>query len=241
MRAINHDCLLLPLLTEGLLGSLNTLLVEVGALCPATQDNEAMLIALGAGDSGKTLLCHTHEVMFRSRGTNCVDRNSQIAICTVLEAHGERQARSQLAVQLRLCGSRSDRTNRDTVRQKLGADGIQHLARNWHPTARQIDKHLPADPQSLIDLETLVDVRVVDQTLPSDSRARLLEVSAHDDAQVVGQLVRQLLKTLAVLEGGGRIVNGAWAYNDEEAVGVAGDDFGGFDAAADNSFDGILW
>lgn len=35
-------------------------------------------------------------------------------------------------------------------------------------------------------------------------------------------------------------MNGAWAYNDEQAVRVAGDDFGGFDAAADNGFDGIL-
>lgn len=186
MRAVNHDCLLLSLFIEGLLGSLNTLLIEVGAFGSATQDDEAVLVALGARNSSKTLLCHTHEVMFRSRGTNCVNRNSQVAICSILETHGERQARSQLTVQLRLGGSRSNRTNRDTVRQELGADGIQHLARNRHPTARQINKHLPADPQSLVDLETLVDVWVVDQTLPSDSRARLLEVSAHDDAQVVG-------------------------------------------------------
>jgi hypothetical protein len=41
--------------------------------------------------------------------------------------------------------------------------------------------------RNLIDIEAAVELRIVDQALPADGGARLLEVHAHDDEQVVGQ------------------------------------------------------
>jgi len=41
----------------------------------------------------------------------------------------------------------------------------------------------------MIDVEAPIEVGVVDQSLPANGRARLLEVRAHHDEEVVGVLV----------------------------------------------------
>ena len=52
--------------------------------------------------------------------------------------------------------------------------------------------------------EAAVEVRVVDVALPADRRARLLEVGAHHDQQVVLQLVGHRLQAVRVLDAPGR-------------------------------------
>ncbi len=62
-------------------------------------------------------------------------------------------------------------------------------SRNSQPTGRPSAEHLeqqPArDPQPGVDVARAVEMGVVDQPLPADRRARLLEVDPHRHAQVV--------------------------------------------------------
>jgi len=89
MGAVDHDGLLLALVRQRLLGGLDALLVEVGALGSSAKNDETVLIALGARDSSQTLLGHTHEVVLGSRSPDGVNGNAEIAVGAVLEADRE--------------------------------------------------------------------------------------------------------------------------------------------------------
>ena len=57
-----------------------------------------------------------------------------------------------------------------------------------------------ADAQALVDAIALVEVGVVDEPLPADRRARLLEVDAHHDLERAGEAVALGLEPLGVLD-----------------------------------------
>ena len=60
------------------------------------------------------------------------------------------------------------------------------------PELGHVEQAAPRQAQPLVDREAAVEVRIVDQALPADRRARLLEVDAHHDQQLVAQLGRDL-------------------------------------------------
>ena len=63
-----------------------------------------------------------------------------------------------------------------------------------------------------------VEVGIVDQPLPSDRGARLLEIDAHHDLEAVGKLFAQGGEALGVLDGCDGIVDRAGADDDQQAV-----------------------
>ncbi len=75
--------------------------------------------------------------------------------------------------------------------------------------------------QAILDLERVIQVRVVDQAFPAHCGARLLEVHAHDQIQRVGNFRRQYLEALGVLFGCFQVVDRARADHDEQAVIIA--------------------
>lgn len=106
MRAVNHHDFGQALLLQGFTGSLDTVLVEVGALGSTAENDKAVFVTACSGDGSQTLLCHTHKVMLRSRSANGIYSHGQTSIGTVLEANGEGETRSELSVQLRFgCSS----------------------------------------------------------------------------------------------------------------------------------------
>lgn len=121
----------------------------------------------------------------------------------------------------------------------MGRDSVEHFASNWDAGIGKVEEKLPAHAQALVDLEGLVDIGIVDETLPADSGTGLLEVGTHDDEEVIFVLLLELEETLAVVEGSGRIVNRAGTNNDEETVlGIfALEDSGGLFTAGE---DGLL-
>lgn len=186
VRAINHDSLLLSLLLQALLGQLDVLGIEVGTSGAATEDDEAVLVSSCSRDSRKTLLCDTHEMVLGGGRSDGVDGNSQTAISAVLEANWEGKSRRKLAMKLGLCSTCSDSSEGDQIREELWGDSVEHFAGNRHARRRQVAEELTRYTEALVDLEALVDIWVVDQPLPANSRARLLEVSAHDNAEITG-------------------------------------------------------
>jgi len=234
MRAVNHNGELLALLDEGLLSGLDVGLVVVGALGTTTEDDEAVLVAGGAGDGGQTLLGDTHEVVLGSGGADSVNGNVQAAVGTVLETDGERETGGQLTVELGLGGAGTDSADGDEVSEELGRDGVEHLGGDGHAGRGEIAEELSRDTETLVNLEGLVDIGVVNQTLPADSRPRLLEVGAHDDDKVILELLGESLEPVAVLNRSGGIVNRTGANDDQETVVATHNDVDSIPSTLDN-------
>jgi hypothetical protein len=135
--------------------------------------------------------------------------------CAVLEADRHRQARGQLAMNLALGGARADRAPRDQVGGELRRDRVEELAAGRQPELVQIEEEPARPAQALVDGEASVEVRIIDQTLPADRGPRLLEVHAHDDAEVGGQLPRQLAQAPAVVEASFRVMDRAGSDDDK--------------------------
>jgi hypothetical protein len=239
VRAVHHHNLRQVLLPQRLPSSLNTLLIEVGTLASTTQNNKAVFVTSRPGNSSQTLLRHTQEVVLRSRSANRINRHRQTSIGTVLKSNREREPRCQLAVQLRLRCSRADSAEGDEVREELGGDCVEHLGRNGHTRRSKIDEQLARHPQSFVNFVALVNVGVIDESFPANRCPWLLEVGAHDDAEVVSKLVGKSLETLAVLERELWVVQRAWADHDKETVIFLSDDVGGIFAALDYSLLGV--
>jgi hypothetical protein len=239
VRAVDHHDGKVTLGLKSLTGGSHAVLVEVGALGAATEDDEAVGVAAGLGDSGQALLGHTHEVVLRSSGANGVNGNSKTTVGTVLEAHRERETRSQLTVELGLGGTGTDGTERNEVCEELRRDGVQHLGGNGHALAGKVTEELAGDTETLVDLEGLIDIRVVDQALPANSCARLLEVGAHDNAQVTLELVGNLHEARAVLDSSLGVVHGAGTADHEETVIALLDDLDSLFAALENGGLGV--
>src|SRR5205814_7344958 len=72
--------------------------------------------------------------------------------------------------------------------------------------------------QPLVDTERSVEARVVDEALPADGRARLLEVDAHDDAELGGETIGEAAQPARVLLAGRDVVYGARSDDRHEAV-----------------------
>ena len=142
MRAVDHDGHLLTLLGERLLGRSDVLLIVIGTLGAATQDDEAVLVAGGTGDGGKALLGDTHEVVLGGGGANGIDGDAEVTIGAVLEADGEGKTRGELTVQLGLGGAGANGADGDEVREELGRDRIEHLSGNRNAGVGQIAEHL---------------------------------------------------------------------------------------------------
>lgn len=238
MGAVNHDGLLLLLLLELLLDSLDALGIKVGATGTATEDDESVWVSSGLGDSSETLLGDTHEVVLGSSRSNGIDSDGQRTISSVLETNWEGETRGKLAVKLGLGGAGTNGAKGDEVSEELWGDGIQHLGGNRHAHGGKVAEELAGDAQALVDLVRLIDVWVIDQTLPSDGCAWLLKVGAHNDAEVAGELLGELLEAGAVLERGGGVVDGAWADDNDEAVVLAHDDLDGILASLDDGLQG---
>jgi hypothetical protein len=79
---------------------------------------------------------------------------------------------------------------------------------------------LAGQAQSRGEIARVVHARVVDQPLPPDSRAGLLEINAHEDAEGIPQLGAQSGEPAGVIEGTFRIVDRTRTDDGEEA-GVA--------------------
>ena len=119
---------------------------------------------------------------------------------------------------LRLRVARADRPPADQIADVLRCNRIQPFGRRRQPQAKHVGQHLARQPHALADIEAAIQIRIVDQTLPADRRARLLEIHAHHDHQSVLKLALERRKTLRVLVRRFRIVNRARADDDQQTI-----------------------
>lgn len=77
-------------------------------------------------------------------------------------------------MELGLGGTGTNSTPRDEIGDVLRRDGIEELRSDGNTEVGKITQKLTSLAETLVDLEGPVEVRVVDETLPSDSRAGFL-------------------------------------------------------------------
>src|SRR5919201_2271437 len=119
---------------------------------------------------------------------------------------------------LALRRARADRAPAHEVGGVLRSDRIEELASRWQAEPGDVEQQLPREMQPLVDCEGAVEMRIVDQPLPSHRGARFLEIHAHDDQEVVRQLSRERVQMPGVLERGSGVVYRARPHDDEETL-----------------------
>ncbi len=125
---------------------------------------------------------------------------------------------------LALGGARTDGAPGNQVGIVLGTDQVQVLGTGGQPHLRQIREQLARKVQSLVDLEGVVQVRVIDQAFPADSGSGLLEIDPHYHEHIVGDGVRHLFQLSRVVPCGRGIMDGTGAYDHQHAVVFTGED-----------------
>lgn len=214
VTAVNHETGTHALSIELSLGISNASSIVVRTLLASTQDDEAVGVTDSADNRDDTGLGDRQEVVGVLNRANGINGNIERAVGTILESDGEGQTRGQLTVDLGLGCTGTDRTDGQTIGQELGRDCVEHFAGDGHALVGQVDEELARNAQALVDLEAVVDIRVVDQSLPTDCCAGLLEVRSHHDQQVVGVLLLHLHQAIAVLEGHFWVVDRAGSNDD---------------------------
>lgn len=236
--AVDHD--VDPALADLLLNGSNRLRVVVSTTGAASENDEAVLVAPGGGDGEDTLLGDTHEVVRAAGRLHGVDGNTDVTVSAVLETNGETQTTAELTVELGLGGSGTNGTQTEQVSQVLGRNGVEHLSSDGHTGVGEVRVELTSNTETLVDVESVVHIRVVDESLPANGGTGLLEVGTHDNNKVALELITKSLQLLGVLNSGGRVVDGAGAHNDEKLVALAIDDLNCLLTAQRNSLKGLL-
>jgi hypothetical protein len=113
---------------------------------------------------------------------------------------------------------------RDEVTDVLRRDHVEELAACRHAELVDLGQQLAGDAQAFVDLEALIEVRVVDETLPPDGGAWLFEVDAHHDLERAFVLLALDQEAARVLDGGDGVVDGTRAHDDQQAIILAAHD-----------------
>src|SRR6185437_14789872 len=130
------------------------------------------------------------------------------------EADRTREAGGKLAMDLALGRAGADCAPRDEIRDVLRCDDVQELASHRQAELVDVDQQAARQPEAVVDAEASVEVRIVDEALPSDRRPRLLEVDAHDDLELSAQSHAFARQALRIFARGVHVVYRAWSDHD---------------------------
>ncbi|MNZ42792.1 hypothetical protein D3C78_603750 [compost metagenome] len=175
-------------------------------------------IALGRHDGDATFLVDAQEAVRAGNRLQGVDGHGQAAVGTVLEADGRGQAGRHFTVSLGFGGARADGRPADQVLQVLRGDRVEGFGGGWQAFFGQVQQQLATDVQAILDLERVVQVRVVDQAFPADGGTWLLEIHAHDQIQGIGHFGGENFQALGIFVGGLDVVDRARPDDDEQAM-----------------------
>ena len=95
---------------------------------------------------------------------------------------------------------------------------IKEFRPGRQPHFIDVEKKLARQPQPLVDLETAIEPRVIDISLPTHRRARLFEINTHDDFEIGDKLAAQAPEQPGILQRCRRIMDRARAGDDKQAI-----------------------
>ena len=86
---------------------------------------------------------------------------------------------------------RADRAPGDQVREVLRRDHVEVFGAGRQVELVDLEQDAAREAQAFVDAVAVVEMRIVDEPLPADGRARLLEIDAHHDDEIGGELALQ--------------------------------------------------
>ena len=178
----------------------------------------AVLVAGGVHDGRMPALGHRQEMVRRRCRMNRVDRDANVAVRSVLEAHGAGESRRELPMHLALRGARADGAPCDQVGDVLRRDHVEVLGSGGQLEVVDLEQDAPREPQAFVDAEAVVEPGIVDETFPAHGRARLFEIDAHDDDQIVRERAPHRGQPVGVVDGGIVVMDRAWADDHQQPV-----------------------
>ena len=176
----------------------------------------AGVVAGRVRNGGHALLGHGWKPVRRPGRQHRVDRGLGRPVGGVLEPDRHRQPRRELTMHLALRGARADRHPGGQVGDVLRDLRIEKLGGRRQPHIVDVEEQLAGEPQPLVDVERLVEIGVIDEPLPPDRGARLLEVAAHQHDELARVAVGQLLQLFRIIQCGPGIVDGTRSRNNDE-------------------------
>ena len=197
----------------------------VGNAAAAAQNQMAIGVAVGGEDGRLAVLGVAKEGVRLARGEDGFDGDSGIAGGAVLEADRTGKAADKLAVKLAFRGARADGAPADECGEILRRDEVEEFAAGGNAHLGEIEEKIARHAQAIVDAMRLVEVRIVDQALPANRGARLLEIDAHDDEQVLRQFGSDGFQQARVFESSIGVVDRTGADHDEQAAVSETEDF----------------
>ena len=174
-----------------------------------------MRVTLGGHNGGDPLFGHGQEMMCMAGRPNCVNGDLHAAIGTVLEADRHRQAGGEFAVNLTFRGTRANGPPGDQIGDELRRNHIEKLSTCRKAAVGQFEQQPACRAQTVVDVKAAVQVRIINEPLPADGGARLLEIHAHDDHEIVLEAFSGALELVGVFQCRLGVVNRAGTDHDQ--------------------------
>lgn len=189
VRTIDHDGAGDAFARDGRFGFGDMLIFVVGFSASASQHDMAVGVAHGSDDGRLSVGVDADKMMGCAGGRHCVDSDLEAAFRAVFESDGHGDTACQFAVGLAFRRPGADGAPTDQVGDVLRTDGIEQLGRAGQSELIDAQENRPGQFQARGDVTGAVQVRIVDQTFPSDGGPRFLKIGSHDDQEPVTQLV----------------------------------------------------
>ena len=95
------------------------------------------------------------------------------------------------------------------IRDILRRDHIQVFSGRRHSKLVDAQQQLARQPQAIINSIRLIHVWVIDQPLPTHSRAGFLKIHPHDNFNPIGKAITHHSQSLCIFDGSLRVMNAA--------------------------------
>jgi len=214
--------------------------VVVGGVAAAAENDMGVAVAGGAEDGGLAVLGVAQEGVRDGGGEEGVNGDLHVAGGAVFEAYGAGDAADQFAVTLAFCGARADGSPGDKAGEILRGDHVEKLGAGRDAHLVEIEEQVASKAQAVVDLEGFIEKRVVDEPLPAYGGAGLLEVDAHDNAEVASEFFDGGLQLAGVFDGGFGVMDGAGADEDQQARVTLGENLRDVDARIEDGGGGVF-
>src|SRR5690606_14999769 len=106
----------------------------------------------------------------------------------------------------------------DQVLQILWRNRVQRLGSRGQADLRNIQQQLTADMQAFLNLEGIIQVRIINETFPAHGSTGLFKIDTHDDINGVADFFSELVQTLSIIFCRLDIVDRAGANHQKNTV-----------------------
>ena len=116
-----------------------------------------------------------------------------IARGSVFEPDGAGKTGRELAMHLALRRARANGSPAHQFGDVLRGNHVEEFGTGRNAHLGQVEQKMPRQPQAVIDAKRLVQMRIVDQSLPAEGGARFLKINTHDDEKIVREVGNRAL------------------------------------------------